>query len=133
MLSIIDFLLNIPASIWKVQTQEDTLSPASTSISSARVVSVVALRTGGGHQVDGMTVGASGTLVIEAVTFPTIGMRTTVAGFPIVGRVALGAIRAEEAGVIGRVGVTGDTGRGKSGEEISRMTPCAGQTSMCTS
>ena len=41
----------------------------------AGIIAVVTFQTGRGHQVDRMTVGTSGTVVLEAVAFPTAGMR----------------------------------------------------------
>ena len=73
----------------------------------------MALRTGGGHQVDGMAIPARGSAVVYTVLITAARMRTIIGSrAPSAGVVALAARgTCKEAGVERRVGVTGGTGR----------------------
>ena len=105
------------------------ISAPNYSIAAYRVIAAVTFRTGGGHQVDGMTIPAGGSLMVEAVPVTASRMRPIVSGrSPGTAAVTLAARRSrEQAGMEGWFGVTGTTRHGQGPEIVVEVALRTGQ------
>jgi hypothetical protein len=100
----------------------------------AGIIAAATFRTGCGHQVDHMTVGAGATVVFRTVSFPKVGMWTSVGGRVLGGGVVTLVARrtSKQADVERRVGVTGRTGGWGTLENKIDMATDARHAGTCT-
>lgn len=65
-------------------------------------------------QAGGMAIPAGSAFVVDTTAVAARGMRATITGIPITCIVALGAIRAEQTRMIGRIRMAGRASRGET-------------------
>jgi hypothetical protein len=105
-----------------------TLTAAAT-IAPAGIVAAMTFCTCGSFKIDGMAVGAGGTMVVQTAAL-TAGIGVIKGGIPIAGGVALGTIGTELSEMGGRLGVTGYTRVWRIREDVIGMAPGTGQPNM---